>query len=133
MDPTVLLRGWKGLAAEVDAVRREVDPGLSLPVCANRYQLASELAFYMSGHPRVTSLNIHSRDNHYSLLPARANLYAREVLVVVALDRHGKADRRILEHIAGARMVGTAHLWQSPATAVTYGVFRGIPTPSEMQ
>jgi 4-amino-4-deoxy-L-arabinose transferase-like glycosyltransferase len=53
-DPTARLLGWRATAQAVAAFRQEEERTLGAPVflIANRYQLASELSFYLpAGHP----------------------------------------------------------------------------------
>lgn len=63
-DPSERLHGWKRLAEEVkyyaDSLRVDL-------IAANTYQLASELQFYLPGHPYVHALNIGRRANQYTI------------------------------------------------------------------
>lgn len=70
-DPIRRGHGWSELAARVDTARKSM-PGRTTWVAANRFQDASELAFYLAGHPFVFSLNIRSRANQYDLWPGFA-------------------------------------------------------------
>jgi 4-amino-4-deoxy-L-arabinose transferase-like glycosyltransferase len=55
-DPTCRMRGWQHLGKEVDAMRRELQAeGIEPIVCASRWNMASELAFYCDGRPEVYS------------------------------------------------------------------------------
>lgn len=77
-DPVLKSAGWDQLAAGI--TRRVQDGTAAAPgacahvaIAANRYQDASELAYHLSGHPRVLSLNVGGRPNQYDLwttLPA---------------------------------------------------------------
>ncbi|MBX7104953.1 MAG: glycosyltransferase family 39 protein [Gemmataceae bacterium] len=58
LDPTARLRGWRHLAAEVDAVRRELrQAGEPEPViAASFWTIPGELAVYCEGHPETTCI-----------------------------------------------------------------------------
>ncbi|NTU41818.1 MAG: phosphatase PAP2 family protein, partial [Nitrospirales bacterium] len=69
MDPTARLRGWKALGAEVTEVCRTVSAGGPVLIFSDRYQIASELAFYVEGQPRTYCINLDRRMNQYDLWP----------------------------------------------------------------
>lgn len=57
LDPTCRLRGWKTLAAEVDALRARLKAeGRDVVLAATSWSLPGELGFYCEGHPRVYSI-----------------------------------------------------------------------------
>jgi hypothetical protein len=81
--------GWELLAHKVDQRRALVMSrasfGGGLFFAAERYQDASELAFHLSDHPRVFSLNLVGRPNQYDLwstFPERAGGGAALLLVL---------------------------------------------------
>jgi undecaprenyl-diphosphatase len=59
------LRGWPELGQVVSEVQRGAATPLFL--VSDRYQIASELAFYVEGHPRVYNANLGRRMNQYDL------------------------------------------------------------------
>ena len=59
------LRGWPELGQAVGEVLRGSASPLFL--ASDRYQIASELAFYVEGHPRVYNANLGRRMNQYDL------------------------------------------------------------------
>lgn len=61
--------GWSTLAAAVDSARRDpfLDGTVDRWVAADRYQDASALAFHLSDHPTVFSLNLGGRPNQFDL------------------------------------------------------------------
>jgi undecaprenyl-diphosphatase len=67
LDPTARLRGWKSLGAEVSKIQRE----LTAPVFifSDRYQISSELAFYVEGQPVTFCVNLGRRMNQYDIWP----------------------------------------------------------------
>jgi 4-amino-4-deoxy-L-arabinose transferase-like glycosyltransferase len=72
-DPLARLKGWRTLARAVEtlAAQRPRAPFL----LSDRYQVSSELAFYVRGHPQTYNVNLGRRLNQYDLwdgLPALA-------------------------------------------------------------
>ena len=82
--------GWELLADKVDRRRafvsnRQGVGRFNISFAAERYQDASELAFHMSEHPRVFSLNLTGRPNQYDLwgtFPERADVGSSLMLVL---------------------------------------------------
>jgi undecaprenyl-diphosphatase len=65
LDPTARLRGWSDLGRAVGmTVERMPDPTRTFLV-SNRYQVASELAFYVPGRPPAYNFNLGRRLNQY--------------------------------------------------------------------
>jgi hypothetical protein len=79
-DPSGRLRGWRSIAEAVNALRQEEERALGAPVflIANRYQLASELNFYLprdlalapDGRPPVFLPESQSMDSQFSFWPS---------------------------------------------------------------
>jgi hypothetical protein len=70
LDPTLRLRGWRTLAAEVDEVRREFERHNVEPVLAGSvWTMPGLLGFYCDGHPPVYSLGppLGDRRSQYDL------------------------------------------------------------------
>jgi len=67
LDPTTRLKGWRDLASAVATVRA----GMPVPdrtfLLSDRYQITSELAFYVEGRPPAYNLNLGRRLNQYDL------------------------------------------------------------------
>jgi 4-amino-4-deoxy-L-arabinose transferase-like glycosyltransferase len=64
-DPTRRLRGWAELGRAIGmTVERMPDPQRTFLV-SNRYQVASEVAFYTPGHPPAYNFNLGRRLNQY--------------------------------------------------------------------
>lgn len=70
-DPIRRGHGWVEVARRVDAARNAAGQRKEW-IAGNRFQDASQLAFYLAGHPVVFSLNIRSRANQYDLWPGFA-------------------------------------------------------------
>ena len=122
MDPTSQIRGWKQWAVDVETIRETIDPQLSMPVCANRYQEAALLEFYLPDHPRTISLNIGSRENHYSFANGKKPLLMKNLLFIYPTQ-----DQELPPEMA-ARFervcrVGSVFLRQDSRTNNPFGVF----------
>jgi hypothetical protein len=64
-DPTCRLRGWRTLAAHVDAVRaRLTAEGIEPVLAGNSWSLPGELGVYCAGHPQAYSLGLSMGDRH---------------------------------------------------------------------
>jgi hypothetical protein len=64
-DPTCRLRGWRTLAARVDAIRARLkDEGIDPVLAGSAWSLPGELGFYCRGHPTVFSLGLALGDRH---------------------------------------------------------------------
>ncbi len=69
-DPMARGAGFRELAARVTTLRDSVShDGKAVLVAAQKYQDASELAWWMPGHPDILSINTGYRANQYDLWP----------------------------------------------------------------
>lgn len=66
LDPTARLRGWRTLAAEVDAIRERVraETGHDPALAGMRWTIPGELSFYCRGHPEAYSFGLALADRH---------------------------------------------------------------------
>jgi 4-amino-4-deoxy-L-arabinose transferase-like glycosyltransferase len=70
LDPTAAGFGWDSLAAHVDFARgARIGPPGATWVAGERYQEASELAYYLPDHPTTFTIDVHARANQYDLWP----------------------------------------------------------------
>ncbi|MBI5188445.1 MAG: glycosyltransferase family 39 protein [Nitrospirae bacterium] len=81
-DPTSRLRGWEGLGAEVTRIYEGMSAIRPVFIFSDRYQVSSELAFYVNGHPVTYSLNLGHRMNQYDLWPGFNNLLHYDAIFV---------------------------------------------------
>jgi undecaprenyl-diphosphatase len=65
LDPTTRLKGWQELGDAVSAVRRQMPDAARTFLVSERYQIASELAFYVEGRPPAYNVNLGRRLNQY--------------------------------------------------------------------
>ncbi|RMG67255.1 MAG: phosphatase PAP2 family protein [Nitrospirae bacterium] len=80
MDPSARLRGWSPLAGEIDKIAKD----LRRPyfIFSDRYQITSELAFYLKGQPRTYCVNLGRRMNQYDLWPGFYDFKGQDALFV---------------------------------------------------
>jgi undecaprenyl-diphosphatase len=85
-DPVARAFGWREVAhATARAGLAPLPPGAKTFLAADRYQEASEIAFWLPTHPETFALNLGGRRNQYDLWPAfhdRAHIGDRLVVVL---------------------------------------------------
>ncbi|PKL51868.1 MAG: hypothetical protein CVV37_04195 [Nitrospira bacterium HGW-Nitrospira-1] len=87
-DPTKKLVGWKELGIEASRVYDEMTPAGPVFVFSDSYQVASELAFYMDGHPATYCINLGRRMNQYDLWPGFENFIGHHAVFVRKDTQH---------------------------------------------
>jgi undecaprenyl-diphosphatase len=70
IDPTARLAGWKELGAEVSEFYEQMSRSHPVFIFSDRYQVSSQLAFYVRGHPITYCMNSGRRMNQYDLWPS---------------------------------------------------------------
>jgi membrane-associated phospholipid phosphatase len=85
-DPTARLVGWKELGEEATKAYRDMTSYGPLFVFSDSYQVSSELAFYMDGHPITYCVNLGRRMDQYDLWPGFETLIGYNALFVTAGD-----------------------------------------------
>ncbi|MDP2157326.1 MAG: glycosyltransferase family 39 protein [Nitrospirota bacterium] len=81
-DPSRKLAGWKELGEEVSVLYQDISAKGPVFVFSDKYQVASELAFYMKGHPVTYCVNLGRRMNQYDLWPGFENLKGQNAIFV---------------------------------------------------
>lgn len=84
LDPSARLRGWEALGEEVGRIGAELE-GPSF-IFSDSYQVASELAFYVKGHPVTYCINLGRRMNQYDLWPGPEGLLHYDAVFVTIGD-----------------------------------------------
>ncbi|MBI4684737.1 MAG: glycosyltransferase family 39 protein [Nitrospirae bacterium] len=69
LDPTSRARGWKELGSEVSMISDEISKTSPFFIFSDKYQVSSELAFYVKGQPVTYCVNLGRRMNQYDLWP----------------------------------------------------------------
>jgi undecaprenyl-diphosphatase len=132
LDPTLRLRGWRELGALVGAHRRAMPAPERTFLLAERYQVTSELAFYVEGHPPAYNVNLGRRLNQYDFWegPERH----RQWDAIYVQENVGSLDTRIVgafDRIEGPFRVDVRRrglLIRTVAIYRGYG-FRGLAPP----
>lgn len=110
LDPTSRLKGWRQLGREVSAIYEEMkrDPlsNADIFIFSDRYQVSSELAFYVKGNPVTYCANLGRRMNQYDIWPGFNNLIHYSAIFVTIgktdiplMVREGfqRCDKRVFE------------------------------------
>ncbi|MBI1811078.1 MAG: glycosyltransferase family 39 protein [Nitrospirae bacterium] len=69
LDPTARTRGWEELGVEVSRVSDRLSKKGPFFIISDKYQVSSELAFYVKGQPVTYCVNLGRRMNQYDLWP----------------------------------------------------------------
>jgi undecaprenyl-diphosphatase len=127
LDPTVRVMGWKELGARVGEVAKTMPQPVFL--FSSRYQVTSELSFYVEGRPRAYTVNLGRRLSQYDFWEGPERLEGWNAVYVLEGNRAmepevkrlcARADpHEVLEVTRGRRVVHTFSLTRC------YG-FRGI-------
>jgi membrane-associated phospholipid phosphatase len=86
LDPAAKLEGWKELGTKVSDIYKQMSSGHPVFIFSDSYQTASELAFYVKGHPVTYCVNIDRRMNQYDLWPGFNSLYHYDAIFVMTDD-----------------------------------------------
>jgi undecaprenyl-diphosphatase len=70
LNPAARLTGWKELGSEVSAWHERMSLDRPVFIFSDRYQVSSQLAFYVKGQPITYCINIDRRMNQYDLWPS---------------------------------------------------------------
>jgi undecaprenyl-diphosphatase len=82
LDPSSRITGWRELGAEVTGLYEEMSADHRVFIFSDRYQVASELAFYVKGKPVTYCVNLKRRMNQYDLWPGFHNLLQYHAIFV---------------------------------------------------
>jgi membrane-associated phospholipid phosphatase len=97
LNPASRLYGWKDLGTEVTQVYEQMTNARKpVFIFSDRYQVSSELAFYVKGHPITYCVNHNRRMNQYDLWPGFNRLLHYDAIFVMT------GDAKIPKYITGA-------------------------------
>lgn len=88
LDPTARLCGWKELGEEITKIYEEMRTSRQVFIFSDSYQVSSELAFYVKGHPVTFCANLGRRMNQYDLWPGFNQLIHYDAIFVRIGDRN---------------------------------------------
>jgi undecaprenyl-diphosphatase len=83
-DPTSRLMGWEELGKKADALYSDMrsPEGKDVFIFSDKYQVASELAFYMESHPVTYNINLGRRMNQYDMWKGFEDLIGFDAIFV---------------------------------------------------
>ena len=121
LDPTTRLKGWQALGGEVTALYKQMPPDKPVFLFSDSYQVSSELAFYVKGHPVTYCVNLGRRMNQYDFWPGFDGLLHCNAIFVRTGD--GKVPVKIEEGFRKVeKKVFTAYT-KSHAVIRDYSIF----------
>jgi len=84
LDPSARLKGWNNLGKEVYALYSGMQEKGKVFIFSDSYQVSSELAFYVKGHPITYCVNLGRRMNQYDLWPDFRNfIHSHGIFVTI--------------------------------------------------
>jgi undecaprenyl-diphosphatase len=84
LDPTRALTGWRELGRRVGDIYLEMRISRPTFVFSDRYQVASELMFYVPGHPRAFNIALERRMNQFDVWDGTADVIGWDAIFVTA-------------------------------------------------
>ncbi|MFN3480129.1 MAG: hypothetical protein ACK415_07045, partial [Thermodesulfovibrionales bacterium] len=114
LDPSSRLKGWKSLGNEVSLIYEEMQKRGDVFIFSDRYQVSSELAFYVRGNPVTYCVNLGRRMNQYDLWPGFNHLIhynaifvtiGRTDLPAMLRDAFDRCDLRVFEARKGNKVI----------------------------
>jgi hypothetical protein len=116
-DPTERLRGWKELGQEVGKVLAAMPrPEETLVITPSRRQLASQLAYYMPGRPRVYRLENPQRINsQYGIWGGPAGHAGWDALIVAEGAEGGGLPDELVEAFESVEPLEPVHVVLGPS------------------
>jgi len=105
LNPAERLYGWKDLGTEVSAIYEQMSSLRPVFIFSDKYQVTSELAFYVKGHPETYCINLGRRMNQYDLWPGFESLLHYDAIFVrtgdvplpaAAADSFEKVEKKVV-------------------------------------
>lgn len=121
LDPTVRLSGWRKLGQEVGMVRDKLRKDGSVFIFSDRYQITSELAFYVPGKPVTYCVNIGRRMNQYDLWEGFGTFNGYNAIYVKHRDR--EMDPLIAHMFRAWEKLPLVNIWRNSRLIHQYSVF----------
>lgn len=123
VDLTRRLHGWRELGAAVGTALTDAG-GEGLFLISDHYQIASELAFYVPGQPRVYNIDAGRRMNQYDIWGGLDALRGRDGFFVTYGDWAAPPPvQAACEALRKTQVVETSHLGQP---GQTFSIFRCV-------
>ncbi len=96
--------GWKKLAGEVDVILKTHKKDHFL-IMARRFQIASELAYYVKGRPQTYSFNYYLRNNEYSLWNHFRNKKGDNFLYIIDTKYGDHLEKKLAENFKSHKLL----------------------------
>ena len=93
------IRGWDNLAATVAEVQKDMPDPQETFIFGLRYQIASELAFYMPNNPLTVSINRWNRPNVYDYWWQDKDLLEKDAIGVMRYGDHQEKLQQIFKKV----------------------------------
>ena len=123
VDLTRRLDGWRELGTVVGKILKETD-GDNAFLVSDHYQIASELAFYVPGQPRVYNIDAGRRMNQYDIWGGLDTLRGHDALFVTYGDWDPPQPvQEACEALHKLQVVETSHLGRP---GQTFSIFRCV-------
>lgn len=136
LDLTKRLRGWAELGAQVSAVYQEMSRSKPTFVFSDRYQIASEVMFYVPAHPNTYNIQLGRRMNQFDVWGGTEEVRGWDAIFVA--DRPDLPDAVLRSfdevqperptHLSGSGQSHSLHSW---SIFRCYG-FRGFPPAQQL-
>ena len=117
--------GWKKLASDVDKIAA-ADKKDNFLISARRFQVASELAYYMKGRPETYSFNYFKRNNEYSLWNNFKTKKGQNFLYVIDTKYGKHIEKKLSYNFKKYKLLKTItirHQGQKVRTVKIYGLY----------
>jgi len=124
LDPTTRLKGWRDLGNAVSRLWREMPTPERTFLASDRYQITSELAFYVDGRPPAYNVNLGRRLNQYDLWEGPDARVGWDAIYVQ--EGTGRPDERLtaaFERVEGPSVV---EVRRRERTVRTFSLYRGF-------
>lgn len=136
LDLTRRLRGWTELGTHVSAVYQEMSRSRSTFVFSDRYQIASEVMFYVPAHPRTYNIQLERRMNQFDVWGGTEEVRGWNAIFVADRPDPPEAvlrsfDMVTLDQPTHDSTVGRSRVSDSWSIFRCYG-FRGFPPARQL-
>ena len=136
LDLTRRLRGWAEIGTQVSAVYQEMSRSRPTFVFSDRYQIASEVMFYVPAHPTTYNIQLGRRMNQFDIWGGTEEVRGWDAIFVA--DRSDPPDAVLrsfdmvnLERPSHLSKVGQSRVLNSWSIFRCYG-FRGFPPAQQI-
>jgi hypothetical protein len=136
LDLTKRLRGWAELGTQVSAVHQKMSQNKPTFVFSDRYQIASEMMFYVPTHPNTYNIQLGRRMNQFDVWGGTEEVRGWDAIFVA--DRPDLPDAVLssFDEVQPERPTypssdGQSHSLQSWSIFRCYG-FRGFPPAQQI-